>query len=247
MRDETQWESESDKHASPISDAREDHALTLTPSDQLMGLSVFQIDQAHQQTLVQIAETTAQEGGPEEGIRGCAIFRSIGTGDVAVLTQWVDRSVYEQAPQTLLKPIERDLYQVALLHHVTGQTTSRLAPDDGFFHFINVFHLAPGRCKDFVDYFQRSIPLVSASPGFVSTNVLISLDERHAANIGQFHTRQDFQAIFRNPRILLTFSEPLRRRIILGFPRFRYYDLVAASSYDDVQTEKVRGAETTVP
>lgn len=237
MRDETQGESESDKHASPMRDAREErksHALTLTPGDLLMGLSVFQIDQPHQKIIVQIAEATSREGGPEEGMRGCAIFRSLDTGDVAVLTQWVDRSAYEQAPQTLLKPIEEDLYQVALLHHVTGQTTSRLAPDDGFFHFINVFHLAPGRCKDFVDYFQRALPLVSASAGFVSTNVLISLDERHAANIGQFHTRQDFQAIFRNPRILLTFSEPLRRRIILGFPRFRYYDLVAASSSDDV-------------
>jgi len=187
MRDETQWESESDKHASPMRDAgeeRKSHALTLTPGDQLMGLSVFQIDQPHQQTPVQLAETIAKKGGPEEGIRSCAIFRSMNTGDVAVLTQWVDRSVYDQAPQTLLKPIERDLYQVALLHHVTGQTTSRLATDDGFFHFINVFHLASARRKDFVDYFQRSIPLVSASPGFVSTNVLISLDERHAANMG---------------------------------------------------------------
>ncbi len=237
MRDETQGESERDKHASPMRDAgkeRKSHALTLTPGDQLMGLGIFQIDQAHQQTLVQLAETTAKEGEPEEGIRGSAIFRSMNTGDVAVLTQWMDRSLYEQAPQTLLKPIEGDLYQVALLHHVTGQTTSRLAPDDGFFHFINVFHLAPGRRKDFIDYFQRSIPLVSASPGFVSTHVLISLDERYAANIGQFKTRQAFQAIFRNPRILLTFSEPLRRRIIRGFPRFRYYDLVAASSYADV-------------
>lgn len=173
-------------------------------------------------------------------MRGSAIFRSINTGDVAVLTQWADRSAYEQAPQTLLKPIEGDLYRVVLLHHVTGQTTTRLTTDDRVFRFINAFHLAPGRVKDFVDYFRRSIPFVSASAGLVSTSLLISLDERHAANIGEFRTRQDFQAIFRKPRILIAFSEPLRRRIIVGFPRARYYDLVSASSYDDVQTEKVR-------
>ena len=154
-------------------------------------------------------------------------------GDVAILTQWVDRSFYDQAPQTLLKSIEGDLYQLALQHHVTGQTTSRLTPDDGLFHFINVFRLAAGRSKDFLDYFQHAIPLVSASPGFASTNVFISLDERHAVNLVQFQTRQDFRAIFRRPRILLTFSEPSRRRIILGFPRFRDYDLVAVSSSDN--------------
>jgi len=236
MRDETHGESESNRHAAPISDAREareerkSHALTLAPGDQLMGLSVFQLDQSHQQPLVQIAETTAQERRSADGIHGYAIFRSMDTGDVAVLTQWEHRSVYDQAPQTLLKPIEQDLYQITLLHHSTGQTTSCLVPGDGLFHFINVFHLAPGRSKDFLDYFRRSIPLVSASMGFISTTVLISLDEQYAANIGQFITRQAFQAIFRNPRILLTFSEPLRRRIIRGFPRFRYYDLVAASS-----------------
>jgi Antibiotic biosynthesis monooxygenase len=227
-------------------DAREErksHALTLTPGDQLTGLSVFQIDQPHQQTLVQLAETTAMEVGPEDGIRGCAIFSGMNKGDVAVLTQWVDRSAYEQAPQTLLKPIEGDLYRVTLQHHVTGQTTSHLTPDNGFFHFINVFRIALGRSKDFLDYFQRAIPLVSASAGFVSTNVMISLDERYAVNLVQFQTRQDLRAILRRPRILLTFSEPPRRRIIRGFPRFRDYDLVAASSYDHVMRNEMTGSQ----
>ncbi|MGH3854704.1 MAG: antibiotic biosynthesis monooxygenase family protein [Pseudonocardiaceae bacterium] len=203
----------------------------------MIGLGIFQIDQPHQHTLVQIAETTAQNVGQADHIRGCAIFRSIDTGDVAVLTQWGDPSAHDQVPPTLLKPIEQDLYHLALLHHAAGRTTSRLSADDGLFHFINVFRLAPGRSKDFIDYFQDSIPLVSASPGFVSTNVLISLDQRHAANIGQFTTRRDFMAIFRSPRILMTFSEPLRRRIIRGFPRFRFYELAAARLYESVQTE----------
>ncbi|MDQ6659885.1 MAG: antibiotic biosynthesis monooxygenase [Chloroflexota bacterium] len=237
MRNETQGESENDKHASSMRGAgeeRKSHTLTLTPGDQLMGLSVFQIDQPHQQTLVQVAAATSREVGPQDGIQGSAIFSGMNKGDVAVLTQWVERSLYDQAPQTLLKPIEGDLYRLALQHHITGQTTSCFTPDDGFFHFINVFRLASGRSKDFLDYFQRAIPLVSASPGFVSTNVLISLDECHAVNLVQFQTRQDFRAILRRPRILLTFSEPPRRRIILGLPRFRDYDLVAASSSEDV-------------
>lgn len=33
---------------------RKSHALTLAPDDLLTGLSVFQIDQPHQQTLVQL-------------------------------------------------------------------------------------------------------------------------------------------------------------------------------------------------
>jgi hypothetical protein len=44
------------------------------------------------------------------------------------------------------------------------------------------------------------------------------------------------RAVFRKPRIPVTFSEPLRRRSIVGFPRFRSCDLVAASSYDDART-----------
>lgn len=232
MASENQWKLQLEE--------RNSHALTLTPGDQLTGLSVFQIDQPHQHILVRLAATTSREVGRKEGLLGSAIFSGMKKGDVAILTQWVDRSAYERAPQTLLKPIEGDLYRLALQHHFTGQTTSRLTLDEGFFHFINVFRLAPGRSKDFLDYFQRAIPLVSASAGFVSTNVLISLDERHAVNLVQFQTRQDFRAILRRPRILLTFSEPPRRRIILGFPRFRDYDLVAASSSGDVETENVR-------
>lgn len=243
MRDETQWEQDSGKCASSIRGAEKERkscTLTLTPGDQLMGLSVYQIDQPHQQTLVQLAAATSSRVDPEGGIQGSAIFSGMNKGDVAVLTHWANRSLYDQAAQTLLKPIEGDLYRLALQHHVKGQTTTHLIPDDGFFHFINVFHLAPGRSKDFIDYFQHAIPLVSASHGFVSTNVFISLDECHAVNLVQFQTRRDFRAIFRRPRIILTFSEPLRRRIILGFPRFRDYELVAASSSDRVQAEKLQ-------
>jgi hypothetical protein len=38
----------------------ERHALTLTPGDELMSLSVYQIDKEHQTTLIQTAETTAR-------------------------------------------------------------------------------------------------------------------------------------------------------------------------------------------
>ena len=70
---------------------------------------------------------------------------------------------------------------------------------------------------------------MSPSHGFVSINILVSLDERYAVNLGQFQTRGDFQAIFRNPRVLLKLSEAPRRRIILG-TRMHHYDLIAATS-----------------
>lgn len=167
MKDNPRRNSETDRYtSSTTASAREpqSHTLTLAPGDQLIGLGIFQIDQPHQHTLVQIAETTAQNVGPADHIRGCAIFRSIDTGDVAVLTQWGDPSAHDQVPPTLLKPIEQDLYHLALLHHAAGRTTSRLSADDGLF------------------------------------------------------------------------SEPLRRRIIRGFPRFRFYELAAARLYESVQT-----------
>ena len=220
----------------------EKHALTLAPGDGLVGLSVYQIDQPHQHTLVQLAGTTARQAGADAGIQGSAIFRAIGKGDVAVFTQWLSQHAYDQAEPTLLKPPKPDLYQIAWVDHITGQKASRLAMEDGLFHFINVFRLTPSKRDDFVHYFQRLNPIVRVQPGYVSTNLLISLDERHAVNIGQFQTRQDFQAIFRKPRVSLSFALGVLRRIVPGPPRLRQYDLVAVSLSHVPKTETT-GAE----
>ena len=244
MQDETTSTSERHEDTSPKTNRvpggfveRTSHALTLAPGERLWGLSVFQIDQPHQHTLVQLAEATARQASAEPGMHGCAIFRAIGKGDVAVVTQWLNQSAYDQAEPTLLKPPEQDLYQIALVDHITGQRASRLAMEDGLFHFINVFRLLPSKRDDFVHYFQRLTHIVRAQPGYVSANLLISLDGRHAANIGQFQTRQEFQAIFRNPRVLMGFAQGALRRIVPGPPRLRQYDLVAVSSSDTTQRE----------
>src|SRR2546429_8971328 len=91
------WHSCKEKDASPMtkrvtggSVERKSHALTLAPGERLSGLSVFQIDQPHQHTLVQLAEATAKQARADAGIQGCAIFRAIGKGDVAVFTQWLN-------------------------------------------------------------------------------------------------------------------------------------------------------------
>jgi hypothetical protein len=72
----------------------------------------------------------------------------------------------------------------------------------------------------------------------VSTNLLVSLDARHAVNIGQFKTRHDFLAMLRQPRVLMAFAQAFRRRVtqsVLGIipkpPRLRQYGLVAVSLY----------------
>ncbi len=215
----------------------ERHALTLTPRHELMGLSVYQIDKEHQTPLIQTAETTVRHAKTDTGMQGCAIFRAIGKGDVAVLTQWLDQRSYEQTEQTLLKPPKPDLYQIAWVDHITGQKASRSAMEDGLFHFINVFRLTPSKRDDFVHYFQRLNPIVRVQPGYVSTNLLISLDERHAVNVGQFQTRQDFQAIFRKPHVALGFTLGVLRRIVPGPPRLHHYDLVAVSLYHNSQME----------
>ncbi|MBV9256380.1 MAG: antibiotic biosynthesis monooxygenase [Ktedonobacteraceae bacterium] len=205
--------------------------LTLAPGNILTGLSVFQIDQLHQTTLVQTAEATASNARTNAGMQGCAIFRAIGKGDVAVLTQWLNQSSYDQAEPTLLKPPEQDLYRIILVDHATGQKASHLALSDGLFHFINVFRLTPGKRDDFQHYFEHLTRLVRVQPGYVSANLLMSLDGYHAVNIGQFQTRQDFQAILRKPRITMGFAQGILRRIVPGPPRLRQYDLVAVSLF----------------
>jgi heme-degrading monooxygenase HmoA len=218
----------------------ERHALTLAPGNVLTGLSVFQVDQPHQTTLVQTAEATARHARTDAGMQGCAIFRAIGKGDVAVFTQWLNQSSYDQTEPTLLKPPKQDLYQIVLVDHITGQKASRLTLEDGLFHFINVFRLTPSKRDDFVQYFQRLTRLVRVQPGYVSANLLMSLDGCHAANIGQFQTRQDFQAIFRKPRVTMGFAQGILRRIIPGPPRLRQYDLVAVSLSHAPQMEHTR-------
>ncbi len=246
MQDETKPGTESRKHASSViqratdlPEERDRNTLTLTPSNMLTGLSVFQIDQPHQQTLAYGALATAREAGEageagsKEGLRSNAIFRGTGGRDVAIFTQWMSREAYEQAPQTLMKPPEPDLYQLALVDHITVQGASHLTIEDELFHFINVFALAPGKRDDLIDFFKHTIRIVRMQPGYMSTNLLVSLDNRHAANLGQFRTRQDFLAMTRRPRVLMAFAQGLRRQIVRRSPRLRQYDLLDVSSYHD--------------
>ncbi len=146
------------KRATDSPEQRDSNILALISGDLLTGLSVFQIDTSHQQTLLQVAAATAREAGAARGIRGSAIFRGTGGGDVAIFTQWMNRRDYDQARQTLLTPPEQDLYRIAVVDHTSGQDASRIAREDGLFHFINVFSLAPGSCAGFVDYFQHLFP-----------------------------------------------------------------------------------------
>lgn len=230
-----------DEISSMTGETSEKHALTLAPGKGLVGLSVYQIDQAHQATLVQTAEATARLAKMDAGLQGCAIFRAIGKGDMAVFTQWLDQSSYEQTESTLLKPPKQDVYQIVLVDHITGHPSSHLVLSDGLFHFINVFRLTPSKRDDFVHYFERLTRLVRVQPGFVSTNLLISLDGCHAANIGQFQTRQDFlHAIFRTPRVTMGFAQGILRRIVPEPPRLRQYDLVAVSLSHAPKTEATR-------
>jgi heme-degrading monooxygenase HmoA len=201
-----------------------------TSESGLVGLSVYQVDQPHQTTLVQTAEATARHARTDASMQGCAIFRAIGKGDVAVFTQWLNQSSYDQTEPTLLKPPKQDVYQIVLVDHITGHSASRLALSDGLFHFINVFRLTPNKRDAFVHYFEHLTHLVRVQPGYVSANLLLSLDGCHAANIGQFQTRQDFvQAIFRTPRVTMGFAQGMLRRLVPEPPRLRQYDLVAVS------------------
>ena len=143
-----------------------------------------------------------------------------------------------KAEPSLLKPPEQELYQIVLVDHVADQRASQIAMEEELFHFINVFRLTPRKRADFLQYFERLTHIVRMQPGFVSANLLISLDGYHAVNIGQFKTRQDFQAIFRKPRVITGFAQGVLRRIVPGPPRLRQYDLVAVSVSSSTQIEQ---------
>lgn len=67
---------------------------------------------------------------------------------------------------------------------------------------INVFTVAPENQQRLVDVLVRATEaVVSKQPGYVSANIHKSLDGSKVANYAQWRSREDFEAIFRDPEV----------------------------------------------
>lgn len=65
---------------------------------------------------------------------------------------------------------------------------------------INVFTVEPERQQELVDLLVEATEQVMAKlPGYVSANIHKSLDGRHVANYAQWRSRDDFEAMLRDP------------------------------------------------
>lgn len=148
-----------------------------------------------------------------------AVLRGTGRRDVALVAE-----LAEDTPS-------RNRYRVEVVDHIDDRDRSVVESGSSLFTFVNVFTVTPGKRVEMVDYFAHTIPFVRRQPGYVSTNLVVSADSRYAVNIGQYETRRDFLAIFRQPEVVGAFAAGFPRRITtyLGViprpPRLRLYEL----------------------
>ena len=65
---------------------------------------------------------------------------------------------------------------------------------------INVFTVSPGSQQRLVDMLDRATQTVmSRQPGFISANIHASVDGRKVANYAQWRSKEDFEAMQKNP------------------------------------------------
>ncbi len=195
----------------------------------LVTVEVRQSRRHHQDALVE-RSLQALRGATERGlVTAAAVLRGSRGKDVAVLTR---PATPEPGAGPAVIP-DNTLHTVETVDHITGRGFSVIERDSELFHFVNVFKVAPGKRNRMIEYFGHTIPYVRQQPGYVATNLLVSLDGRQAINVGQYESRADFLAIFRQPEVIGAFARGFPKRImrpIFGWipepPRLRLYDLV---------------------
>lgn len=193
-------------------------------------LHVFQVAARQQQpSLLADAVRGMERDWVSRGIRGGAVLRGLGGKDVASIAVLSTPVPSEPGDQTAPPP---DLHTVEIVDRLTGERTSLIEENSRLFHFMNVFQVAPGKRDAMIKYFAHTIPYVRRQPGYVSTNLIVSLDGRQAVNVGQYETRRDFLAIFRQPDVIGAFARGFPQRLsppLLGLlpraPRLRLYEL----------------------
>ena len=78
--------------------------------------------------------------------------------------------------------------------------TSTIRAGAEIFTLINVFSVAPDHQQELanvlIEATEHTMPYL---PGFISANIHTSYDGRHVVNYAQWHSRDAFEAMLRNP------------------------------------------------
>jgi quinol monooxygenase YgiN len=76
---------------------------------------------------------------------------------------------------------------------------------------INVFTVGPADQGRLVEVLTRATEsLMSKQPGFISANIHKSLDGVRVVNYSQWRSREDFEAMLRNPEVLFHVNDIIK-------------------------------------
>ncbi len=85
---------------------------------------------------------------------------------------------------------------------------TRISRDQDVVTLINVFTLAPEAQQRLVDLLvEATEEVVRKQPGYVSANIHRSLDGTRVTSYAQWRSRENFEAIFRNPDVMVHVRE----------------------------------------
>lgn len=85
-----------------------------------------------------------------------------------------------------------------------------LNTNDGNLTLINTFTVDPARAEELIDLLSRATQeTMRRLPGFVSANLHLALDRKHVANYAQWRSREDFDAMLKNPAAQVHMREAL--------------------------------------
>lgn len=199
----------------------------------LMGVQIFTVSEDRQTSEMDKAFTVAKAAArTPNGPRKAAVLRGLNGKDYSLVTLWPE-SGRDAALHALAA---RDLYTVQIIDRLDGEIFSNLDERAPIFNFVNVFQVAPGKGAEMSSYFAGTIEVVRIQPGYISTNFMMSLDGSQAINIGQYATKEEFLAIFRQPSVVWEFAKgafsgivPYRAKVIPVLPRLRLYELCATA------------------
>ncbi|SFT24369.1 antibiotic biosynthesis monooxygenase [Paenibacillus sp. BC26] len=169
----------------------------------LVRLKVFQVAGRHKQLkqvnhAISAMDRVWQDGAVQSG----AVLRGT-RGKHVVSLALVDAQAEEASGP--------NRYTVEYSDHIAAQPSSKSKQGQGTarLYFLNIVQLAPGKREVMIRNFERTMPYVRKQPGYISTNLLVSRDNRLAIHVGQFESRRHFQAIFRKQEVLRAFGRGL--------------------------------------
>lgn len=98
-------------------------------------------------------------------------------------------------------------YTVEISDHRSDQGYTVIEQGSKLSHFVNIFQFAPEKREELIAHFEHTLPYMRKQPGYVSTSLLLSVDQPLAVNIGQFNTSRHFRASLCKREVLGSFAK----------------------------------------